>query len=48
MSEPTPTDEPQAASPSPFELVGEAAPVCVDGVCELPGTRVEARVEPGP
>lgn len=21
----------------PFELVGDDAPVCVDGVCELPG-----------
>ncbi len=20
----------------PFEMIGEAAPVCVDGVCELP------------
>jgi hypothetical protein len=33
------TVEPAAAVPplaSPFTLVGEAAPVCVDGVCELP------------
>jgi len=21
----------------PFEVVGEEAPVCVDGVCQLPG-----------
>jgi len=21
----------------PFEIVGDDAPVCVDGVCELPG-----------
>lgn len=24
------------SAPSPFTLVGVAAPVCVDGVCELP------------
>jgi len=29
----------------PFEVVGDDAPVCVDGVCELPST-AEATDEP--
>lgn len=45
MSEPTGTPAARGALPhptaerpaaSPFTLVGAAAPVCVDGVCELP------------
>lgn len=25
----------------PFEVVGDAAPVCVDGVCELPAEAID-------
>ncbi|WP_370614263.1 hypothetical protein [Mumia sp. Pv 4-285] len=32
--------------PTPFQMVGGDAPMCVDGVCELPAADVENSVRP--